>query len=81
MISSPVTNVATNAAAVTPSDTVALTEPYPFALLIGTAGTLKVDTADGDTVTFGNVPAGILPLRVKQVYSTGTSATNIAALY
>lgn len=74
--------VATNAVAVTPSDSTDLTNSDKVvALLVGTAGALKVTTADGDDVTFGNVPAGVLPLRVKRVWSTGTAATNIAALY
>lgn len=72
--------VATTAALVSPDDDNDLARE-PVALLIGTAGALKVTTADNDTLTFGNVPAGILPLRVKRVWLTGTDATNIAALY
>jgi len=42
---------------------------------------LKVDMADSGTVTFSGLPAGIfLPIIVKRVYSTGTTATNIIAL-
>jgi hypothetical protein len=69
-----------HAAAVTPSDGTDLTNTAS-ALYVGTAGALKVDTAKGETVTFGAVAAGLLPLRVKRVYSTGTVASNIVALW
>lgn len=51
-------------------------------LYIGGAGNIKVDTAAGTTVTLNNAAAGsVLPIRVKKVYATGTTATNIVALY
>lgn len=83
------TNPAATAVAVTPHDTNDLadvavgsdTVSVTAALYIGTAGALKVITGQGDTVTFGNVEAGILPLQVTRVFSTGTAATNIVALY
>jgi len=69
----------THAAAVTPSDTVDLVS-VSRALYIGTAGTLIVITADGDTVTFGAVTAGtLLPIRVSRVKVSG--ASNIVALW
>jgi hypothetical protein len=38
---------------------------------------LKVTTVGGDAVTLVNVPAGVfLPIAVKQVWSTGTTAGN-----
>ena len=74
-------NPADNAAAVTPNDSSDLTNTAR-ALYVGGTGNVKVDTAAGDTVTFSSVPAGaIIPVRVKRVYSTGTTATNIVALY
>ena len=70
----------TRAVAVTPSDTVDLTNSG--FLYVGAAGDVKVDTSDGDTVTFTALAAGIVhPIRVKRVYSTGTTATNITAVY
>ena len=52
------------------------------ALYSGGSGNLKVDMALGSTVTFSNLLAGtILPVQVVRVYSTGTTATNIIALY
>lgn len=69
-----------SATAITPADTNLTT--FPHALYIGTAGTLKVTTVNGDDVTFGNVTAGtLLNLHVKRVWSTGTSASNIVGLY
>lgn len=70
----------THAAAVTPHDVNELGYTTR-ALYVGTAGALKVVTGEGDTVTFGNVGVGELHIRVKQVFSTGTAAANIVALW
>lgn len=72
---------AIKAVAVTPNDSTNISTTV--ALYIGTAGTLKVTCADSDSTdcTFAAVSAGILPLKVIRVWSTGTSATNIVALY
>jgi hypothetical protein len=69
------------AAAVTPDDDNDLTRSPSRDLYIGTGGTLKVTTSDGSVVSFGNVVPGRLGIGVKRVWSTGTSATNIVALY
>lgn len=51
-------------------------------LYIGTGGDVKVDTISGDAVTFKNLADGsVLPVQVKRVYDTGTSAIDIIALY
>jgi hypothetical protein len=72
---------ADNAAAVTPNDATDLTNTAR-ALYVGGTGNVKVDTAAGDTVIFYSVPAGaIIPVRVKRVYSTGTTATNITSIF
>lgn len=66
-------------AIVTPSDTVDLTD-VSRAIYIGAAGTLKVTTEGGETVT---IPSGTLSagtphkLRVSRVFATGTTATGI----
>lgn len=75
---------------VTPDNSNDLVAPGPDAkiptrgLLIGGAGTVKVDMADGTTVTF-TIPATAcgfaLPLAIKRVYATGTTATLIVAFY
>lgn len=72
---------ASNAFAVTPADGSNLTHAAR-ALFVGGAGDIKVDTLGGDTVTFTGVVAGsILPVRILKVYATGTTATNIVAVY
>lgn len=75
-LSSPVTG----AVAVTPSDSTDLAE-ISLNLYVGTAGTLKVTMLDGSTVTYGAIAAGRHPLRVKRVWATDTSASNIVAEY
>lgn len=66
---------------VTPSDTDNLTR-LTRALYIGTAGNVAVESEEGDSVTFSAVLGGsILPIRVRRVNSTSTTATNIIALY
>jgi hypothetical protein len=71
--------VPSRAAAVTPSDT---TQIYASALFVGGAGNVAVVTEGGDTVTFSGVQAGsMLVLRIKQVRSTNTTATNIVRLW
>lgn len=66
--------------AVTKSDTVDLTGGECRALLVGTAGTAKVTTAGGDTVTDIPLQAGYNPIRVTRVWNSGT-ASDIWALY
>ena len=51
-------------------------------LYIGTAGNLKVTTVAGDEVTFQGINTGaFFPVHVKKVWATGTSASNIIALW
>lgn len=69
------------AAAVTKSDSTDLANTAR-SLFVGTGGDVKVTTAGGSEVTFGGVPSGaILPVRVKRVWSTGTNAANIVAIW
>ena len=66
---------------VTPSDTTDLTKTG-VTIYVGGTGNLKVDMSNGDTVTFMGIQVGsFLPVQVNRVYSTGTTATNILALY
>lgn len=54
----------------------------PCVLYVGTSGNLKVRTAGGDDVTFNNIQNGsFLPINVVRVFATGTTATNIVALW
>ena len=51
-------------------------------LYIGTTGTLRVTTVAGDDVTFQGVNTGtFFPVHIKKVWLTGTTATNIIALW
>jgi hypothetical protein len=68
-------NTPADAAAVTASDS---TFVDFFGLYVGTGGDVAVVTAKGNAVTFSSVPGGtIIPLRITQVKSTGTTATSI----
>lgn len=80
---SGVTGPAANAEAITPADT-DLPE-LTRAIYVGGTGNLAVRMADdkGDAdVVFSAIPAGtVLPIRVKQIRSTSTTATLIVALF
>lgn len=72
---------AREAVSVSPSDTVDL-EYVTRALWVGGAGDVKVSMIDGGEVTLAGIPAGtLLPIRVKRVWSTGTTGTSIVALW
>lgn len=73
---------ALSAVAVTPSDSTDLSSVPTRALWIGGAGNVNVDMADGTTILFSSAGAGsLIPIQVKRVRSTSTTATNIVALY
>jgi len=72
---------ALNAEAVTPSDSVSLTNDSR-GLFVGGAGNISVLMSGGTSVTFTGVVAGsILPIRVNRVNATSTTATDIVSLY
>lgn len=78
----PAQSPARNAAAITKSDTV--DQPYK-GIWVGGVGNVTVlminATDDTQTVTFTAVPAGtLLPIQVRRVMSTGTSATLMVGL-
>lgn len=52
-------------------------------LYVGGTGNVKVDMAGGDTgIIFQSVPAGaILPIQVTKIYTSGTSATKMVAMW
>lgn len=78
---------ANRAVSVTPSNTVNISEgteaPKSGSVLyIGTGGDLKVLTVGNDEVTFTNIQDGsFLPVQVLRVFATGTTASNIIALW
>lgn len=67
----------THGVAVVPSNTVDLTTPSR-ALLVGTAGAVKLTTTGGDTVTT-YLTAGWHPIAATRIFATGTAATDISA--
>lgn len=73
---------ATRAVAVTPHDSNALTD-IPKALYVGTGGAIAMRGAGGGAdQSFKNVPSGaVLPFRAQYVRATGTTATDLLALY
>lgn len=79
--------IAFNAVSVTASDTGSFNKCRAF--YVGTAGDLVVQTASdlaatasGHSVTFKNLPAGsIIPLSIRRVYSTGTTASDVVVFY
>lgn len=81
----PINNTAVaslqHGAAITPSDTVNLTNAT-LAIYVGTTGNLKV-MLNGDTVaiTLDTVPVGLYYLSVSRVYATGTTASTLVALW
>ncbi len=67
--------------AVTPSDSVNL-EAMTRGIYIGGAGNLAYYSALGDEITLTGVLAGtLLPFRVYRILSSGTTATNITAIF
>ncbi|WP_026782964.1 spike base protein, RCAP_Rcc01079 family [Pleomorphomonas koreensis] len=70
---------AAQAAAVTPSDSTDLANASR-ALYVGTAGNLTIVTVGGSTVTLIGA-SGWMPVRVARVLATGTTASDIVAVW
>ena len=71
---------AAGAMEVTPNDELNLSK-YAKTVYIGGDGDLRITTVDDDVVTFTGMKGGsYLPVRVKRIWSTGTTATGIIAL-
>ena len=72
-----------NASAITPNDAEDIIATA--GIYVGVSGDLRVtlaEMADGSHVTFTDLAAGIIhPLVVKRVWNTGTTATDIVAVY
>lgn len=68
------------AVAVTKSDSTVLTPTR--GLYIGGAGNVALTMADGTDITFTALAVGVIhPISCTKVKSTGTTATNIVAVY
>ena len=71
---------ATRPETITPSDATELARATR-ALYVGQTGNVRVKTTSGDVVTLANMQAGILyPIRVLQVFATGTTAADLVGL-
>lgn len=69
---------APNVSPVTPNDGADLATRPRF-LIVGTGGNLKGDFDNGTTTIV--VPAGVVPISPKRIWSTGTTAANITACW
>jgi len=75
------THGASGAVSIDPSDA-AVIEPHPRGLYFGAGGNVRVEFIDGTIVTMVDASAGIEHAwQVKRVFATGTTATDIVALY
>ena len=76
----PSTGPATQVYAITPNDGADLTVAAR-GIWVGGAGNIKVTTIDGQTETLNGALAGsVIPVCVKRVWATGTTATLMLAL-
>lgn len=78
-----ISSQARGAIAVSPSDSTDLATPAK-ALFIGSAGNVTIlpinATDDTQTIQFANHPVGYMPVQIRRVMNTGTSASGIVAL-
>ena len=75
------TSPAASAVAVTPSNSVNFATACR-GLFVGSGGDIVAVFRTGAAITFANVPSGsVLPLQAVRVNSTGTTASDIVALY
>lgn len=59
-----------------------LTHQKAWAIFVGTGGNLTLKGSDGVIATFMNVPNGtLLPVHAVEIMATGTTASNLVALY
>lgn len=65
--------------AITPNDLADLPAVTRY-LLVGVAGDVKVDMAEGSTALVLKLPAGIHALRVRRVHATATTAASLVGL-
>lgn len=73
-------NYLLNADTVTPSDATVFAESS--VIYAGVGGDIAVKTTYGTNVTFLNVPTGsTVPVQVKMVLATGTTATNLVRVF
>lgn len=79
--SSGLNSPASTGFSILPSDSGDFTN-YPRAIYVGTGGHVSIVDLAGNTILLKNVQSGtILPVRAKQVRSTGTTAGDLIGLY
>lgn len=79
-IASGVDGPATDAFAITPNDSADLVQ-VTRGLFVGAGGDVVIVTRAGTTATFTNIQGGaVLPLRVRRILATGTTASGIIGL-
>jgi hypothetical protein len=71
---------------IVPSDTVNLADPggreqWPVGIKVGGAGVVQAVLQNNQVVAVTVAVAEILPLRVKRINASGTTATALTALY
>jgi len=66
--------------AIAPHDTAAL-DPMPRALFVGIGGTLALEDRTGSVVVWTVMDGQFLPVSPLRIRATGTTATNIIALW
>ncbi len=75
-VNNRVADTAVGAIAVTASDTTADPNGPFYALYVGAAGNITLQTINGETVLLTAVPLGILKIACSRVWSTGTAAAS-----
>lgn len=81
MLREELTSPAFHHAAVTPHDST-LFATAARAIYVGTAGDVAIVSVNDEAVTYKNVPAGtIISVICKRVNATGTTATDIVAMW
>lgn len=75
------TGPAASFVAVTPDDGAELPDGLTRSLFVGTAGLVAIENADGNTVVIKSGDSQYHPLRTRKIYATGTTATDIVAIY
>jgi len=67
--------------AITTSDTVDIGQGVTWAISVGGAGNMVAVLQDGKTVTMAVQAGQIVPLRVRRINATSTTATGLVGLY
>ena len=76
------TNTSGACRAITPNDSTDLPLGICRAIYVGVGGEVSIDDLSGETVVFKNAISGsVIPVQTARVNATGTTATDLIALY